>query len=77
MTVKDIFGLIVRIAGMTFIVFGLFDLVRVVATLVGLPMQSRYSVQVDATAAVFYFIFGVAFLVSAKLITRLVYGRDE
>jgi hypothetical protein len=75
MTVKDLFGLAVRIAGVVFVVFGLFDLVDVFVKLMGLPMPSRYPAATDAVAAIIFFIFGAIFILGADLITRLIYRR--
>jgi len=77
MTVKDIFGLIVRTMGLVMILFGLFDLAYVAAKLLGLPLPSRYPVSVDAISSAFYFIIGIAVILSATLITNLIYGRDN
>jgi hypothetical protein len=74
-TVRDIFGLIVRVGGLICIIFGFFDIFHVVATLAGLPLPQRYTASADAVGAVFYFITGSVLLFGANLITRLAYWR--
>ncbi len=75
MTVRDVFGLIVRLVGLAFIVCGLMDLAHVVSVLIGLPTQSNYPQSVTLAAAGFFFVLGAIFFAFANLITRLVYGR--
>lgn len=78
MTVKDIFGLIIRTVGLALIVFGAFDMVSLLFRLAGLetahPEMSTVSV---AVAAASFSILGVVVIVLANPITRLAYRRDE
>ena len=73
MTAEDLFGLVVRIAGITFISFALFDSVHVMALLTGLPIPSRYPLLRDITVAECYLAFGLVLFMGAEPITRFAY----
>ena len=77
MTARDIFGLIVRVIGLGLIVFGVFYLFPVATILLGLPFPSRFSASANALAAAFFLILGAIFILGAKPITRVVYGRER
>jgi hypothetical protein len=78
MSAKDVFGLILRLTGMGFVIFGILDAMGVVATLSGFQTGygSRYPVETMALAMAMYLATGLFLLVAAKPITNLVYGRD-
>jgi hypothetical protein len=76
MPLKDIFGLIVRVGGLTCVVFAFFDLLHVIADITGLPLAHHYPAAADVVAAAFYLIPGLVLLMAAKPITRLAYWRD-
>jgi hypothetical protein len=75
MTAEDLFGMIVRLAGLTLIIFCLFDLFHVIATLTGLPVAARYSAAADFLAAAFYGVSGLIILLAADQITRFAYRK--
>ena len=75
MTVKDVFGLIVRLAGLVFIICALFDLSFLLKVWLGLPLPAGHLPSDVFIATGLYSIVGVVLLACANLITRLVYGR--
>jgi hypothetical protein len=77
MAVQDIYGLIVRSLGLAPILWGLFYVVTLVLHLAGLSAHPERALQPIAGAAVCYVLLGFLIIVSAKPITRLVYGRDS
>lgn len=77
MTVRDIFGLIVRVTGLGFVLVGLVDLGHLLVVVAGLPLASSYAPSVTLAAAAFWGVLGVGLLCGANLLTRLIYGRDR
>jgi hypothetical protein len=77
MNARDFYGLIVRIAGSAFVVFALFDLVRAASTGLGFPLGSTDPVSNDLIGAFEWGVIGVAMLIAAERIVRLVYGRPK
>jgi hypothetical protein len=77
MTAREAFGVVIRIAGTASVLAGAIDLFHVVAGAFGWPVFNRYPLAADALAAAFYAVFGLAIIVGADLITRLVYGRPD
>jgi len=77
MTARDLFGLAVRLVGLSSIIAGLLDGFHVVAVQFGLPVPSHYPVGADEVAAVFYLASGAVVLFGANLIVRVVYGRQH
>jgi hypothetical protein len=76
MTAEDLFGVIVRLAGLTFITIGLNELIHAIATLAGLPLAAtRYSASADFLGAAFYGVLGLIILVAADQITRFAYRK--
>ena len=73
MTVGDVFGLIVRLAGLLMGVFGVFDFFHAVLAWAGFPAMSRYPAPVDAAAAVVWLVLGIGFVLGAPAITRFAY----
>jgi hypothetical protein len=76
MSAKDIFALIVRLAGLGFVIAGVLDVLGMLATVAGIPTGHTTPIPVIGLAAIEYFVIGLVLLVTAKAITRLVYGRD-
>ena len=77
MTARDWYGLAVRLAGLAFFVFALFDVVHVLSQQLGLPLPSRYSATADAIAAGFFFVLGLFLTFAAGALTRLTYGPPK
>ncbi len=77
MAVREVFGLIVRVAGFAFVIAGLLDWMHVAMSQLGLPISSRYPAAVIATSGAFYLLLGVVLLFAAEPITRAVYGRNR
>jgi len=73
MTVEDLFGLAVRLAGLTFIVFGVFDAFHVVATALGLPLPSSHTLAEVIAGTALWLVLGLVLLVSADAIARFAY----
>jgi len=76
-TVKDVFGLIVRTAGLSPILYGLFYAISAVFSLLGLSTHPEITFLQTAAAAGSYFALGIVIIVLADPITRLIYGRDK
>ena len=76
MWARDLFGLIVRVTGVGFVIFSVFDLFYAAAALIGLPLQS-YGGRIDLAAAALWLAMGVIFISRAEWITRIAYGRNE
>ena len=74
---RDAFGVIVRAAGFGFVIAGILDLGHILFALLGLPIPSEYQYTLVLTAAAFWIVLGLAVLVGASLIVRLIYGRDD
>jgi hypothetical protein len=74
---RDAFGVIVRAAGFGFVLAGILDLWRIPVALLGLPIHSANQTDLVLTAAAYWIVLGLAVLVGASLIVRLVYGRDD
>ena len=78
MTVEDLFGLAVRLAGLTFVVFGVFSLIHVAAALVGLPLPPRYPTEESLAIGAVWLALGAGVIRGADAITRLAYrGRRD
>jgi hypothetical protein len=77
MNPRDAFGVIVRAAGFGFVLAGILDLGHILVALLGLPIHSAYQAALVLTAAAFWIALGLAVLVGASLIVRLIYGRDD
>jgi len=78
MTVREIFGLVVRLTGLGFAVMAFFDALHVVLHLLGADSQSSYSTGNVALATVSYGLAGLGLLFGADRITALVYrGADR
>ena len=75
MSVRNVFGLIVRVMGLALVLFGLLDLASLPLHLMGLSARPDVKAPQLAAAAVTYLVTGVAVICLANLITRLVYGR--
>ena len=76
MTVEDVFGLVLRFAGVALVVLGAMDLFHVACTLVGVPVPTRYAVSTDMAAAVEYVGLGLTLFFGADAIARFAYrGR--
>jgi hypothetical protein len=78
MTVREIFGLVVRLTGLGFAVMAFFDALHVVLHLLGADPQSSYGVGSLALATVSYALVGLGLLFGADRVTALVYrGADR
>lgn len=77
MTVKDVFGLIVRTIGSLLIAYGLVDTVALVMRLADLSTgHPDVTTVAVAGAVVGYITIGLVIILLAGPITRLAYGRD-
>jgi hypothetical protein len=77
MTARDLYGLVVRIAGLSFLVLALFDAAHWAIKKLGLPMPSPYTAETDAVAAAFFLALGFLFTFGAGALTRLAYGPPK
>jgi len=78
MTPKDSLGLIVRVAGLGFILCGVMDLVHLLVAALGVPIAAKsFTPIVVLVAAGIWFALGLLLIVSARPLMRLMYGRDE
>jgi hypothetical protein len=67
----------VRIAGLTFIQLGLFDLYYIVARTLGFQTASQIPLSRIVQAFVLYCGWGIVLIVAAKLIVRVTYWQDR
>ena len=74
---RDAFGVIVRAAGLGFLIAAVMDLGHLAIEYFGLPTHSSYQPALVLTAAGFWIVLGLALLAGAPLIVRLVYGQDR
>ncbi len=77
MTVREIFGLVVRLTGLGFAVMAFFDALHVVLHLLGADPQSSYSVGSLALATVSYALVGLGLLFGADRVAALVYRSAD
>ena len=77
MKARDLYGLLVRVAGLVFIAFAVFDLTHLIALMIGMQMASQYPASVLALATGIYLVVGLVLTFGAGSLTRLVYGRDN
>jgi hypothetical protein len=76
-TAKELLGLIVRVTGLGLMLCGVFDLGHLLVVWLGLPTASHLPNSAVAESAAYYLVVGLIVLLSAKLVMRLVYGRDR
>jgi len=76
MSPKDLLGVLVRLVGLSFILFSLSDLYYVVVKTLGFQSGSQAPVWEDVLGFLFYLAFGLAILAGARWIVRLAYWRD-
>jgi hypothetical protein len=75
---KDALGLVVRVAGLGFILCGIMDLVHLVVAALGVPLTAKSITPIVVlVAAGVWFALGLLLIVSAKPLMRLMYGRDR
>jgi hypothetical protein len=77
MTARDLYGLVVRIAGLVFLVLAFFDASHWAIKQLGLPMPSPYAAGTDAVAAGCFLAIGLLLTFGAGLLTQLAYGRPK
>ncbi len=77
MTARDLFGAGTRLLGFYFFQAGLFDFVRVICKVAGIPLPSQYSRAEDLAAAIAMTAFGLFIMLGANLATRLLYGSEN
>jgi hypothetical protein len=77
MTARDLYGLAVRIAGLTFLVLAFFDASHWAIKQLRLPMPSSYTAGTDAVAAAFFLVAGLLLTFGAGVLTRLAYGGPK
>ena len=73
---RDLFGVLVRFAGLGFLLLCMFDLYYVEVKSLGLPTASRLTLGEDIRGVIFYLSLGLILFVGAKVIVRLAYGPD-
>lgn len=76
-TVKDIFGLTIRIGGLVLIVLSLMDVIGVVWHLIGISPHQDITTWQVAAAAISYFVPGALLIFFADPIARLAYGSRK
>jgi len=77
MTVREIFGLVVRVTGLGLTVMAFFDALHVVLHLLGADPQSSYGVGPLALATLSYTLAGLGLLFGADRVTALVYRSAD
>jgi hypothetical protein len=77
MKVRDLYGLAVRLAGLVFFLYAIFDLVHLIAPMAGIAMPSQYPPSVLAAVCGVWLLLGLVLTFGANAITRIVYGPDS
>ena len=77
MKARDWYGLAVRIAGLVFLIYALFDITHLIAPLVGAQMTGNYPASGLKFAVVVWIVLGLVLTFGAGILTRLVYGPDR
>ena len=74
MTARDWYGLAIRLAGLVFFMYAIFDLTHLVTLLVGVNYPSQYpAATLEITIAV-WIALGLILTLGADFLTRVVYG---
>ena len=76
MKARDLFGVSIRIAGLVFFVFAMFDSVHILIKALHLPDTSQIPVSVDIVAALTYLVLTALCLLAANPLVRLTYGSE-
>jgi hypothetical protein len=74
---RQLFGVIVRVGGLAFLIFSIADFVHAVAHLAHLSIPSKYSTAETLWAACFYLAVGIVLVRGAEWIVRFAYGPTE
>lgn len=74
---RDLYGLAVRIAGLVFFVYAVFDGFRAFAPQFGLEVENVHSTPTLEAATILWFVLGLACTFGAGLLTWLAYGPDK
>lgn len=74
---RQLFGVIVRVGGLVFLIFSMMDIIHVIAHLAGLSIPSKFSAAESLWAACFYFALGIVLIRGAEWIVRFAYGPQE
>jgi len=77
MTERSVFRVTVRLIGLALIGFGLVDAVGSLLGAVGLPSGRYYTALDRAAGAAAYVLSGLALMLAANFITRLLYERGD
>lgn len=76
-TMRDIYGLAVRLGGLVCWVFALFALIHVLALAIGVPLPSKYPLKVDVLIGLGWLITGLVLTFAADPITALAYRQKR
>jgi hypothetical protein len=76
MQARELFGLAVRLGGLVFLVFSLFDFVHVLLKVLGMADPSATPLASTLVAAVSYLVIGTIGLLGADWLVRVSY-RDK
>jgi hypothetical protein len=77
MQARELFGLALRLGGLVFLVFSLFDFVQVLLNVLGTPDPSATPLAATSFAATIYLAIGVIGLLGADWLVCLSYGPDK
>jgi hypothetical protein len=75
MTARELYALAVRLGGLTFWVFAVFDFTYALRPIAGLPLPMKYPAKADAMFGVMWFVLGLILTLIADPLSRLVYRR--
>jgi len=76
MTVREGFGLAVRIGGAWKLLESFCDLYFIIVKSTGLPTGSTLPIQFDIDAFIYRFLIGLCLIITADFIVKLVYGQN-
>lgn len=74
MSPRDLFGVAVRVGALILWFYAVTDVIHLLMKVSGNDPGSRFTMNQDVYAAIFYSVFGAVVLLGANLIVRAAYG---
>jgi len=74
---RDWYGLAIRVAGLVFVIYAIFDLTHLIAPMFGAQMPNPYPTSGLEFAIAVWLVLGLALTFGAGILTRMAYGRDD
>jgi hypothetical protein len=77
MKMRDFYAFAVRLGGLTFWVFGLFDFVYALRPIAGLSMPAKYPPKIDVMLGVIWIVLGCVLTLVADPLSKIVYRQKS